>query len=32
VIRPLSRSATEEVAVGSITLDDVGDMVETSKH
>ncbi|TQR76355.1 ATPase, partial [Mycobacterium hodleri] len=27
VIRPLSRSATEEIAVGSITLDDVGDMV-----
>ncbi|CAM4148688.1 ATP-dependent zinc metalloprotease FtsH 3 [Mycobacterium basiliense] len=26
VIRPLSRSASEEVAVGSITLDDVGDM------
>lgn len=31
VIRPLSRSATEEVAVGSITLDDVGDMVETKQ-
>ncbi|GAY14744.1 AAA family ATPase [Mycobacterium sp. shizuoka-1] len=28
VIRPLSRSATEEVSVGSVTLDDVGDMVE----
>ena len=28
VIRPLSRSASEEVAVGNITLDDVGDMVE----
>ena len=27
VIRPLSRSATEEVSVGSVTLDDVGDMV-----
>ncbi|BDD84289.1 putative conserved ATPase [Tsukamurella pulmonis] len=31
VIRPVSRSATEEVAVGSITLDDVGDMVETKQ-
>jgi len=31
VIRPLSRSATEEVAVGSITLEDVGDMVETKQ-
>ncbi|MGB8407280.1 MAG: AAA family ATPase [Mycobacterium sp.] len=31
VIRPLSRSATEEVAVGSITLDDVGDMVATKQ-
>jgi transitional endoplasmic reticulum ATPase len=31
VIRPLSRSATEEVAVGAITLDDVGDMVETKQ-
>lgn len=31
VIRPLSRSATEEVSVGSITLDDVGDMVETKQ-
>ena len=31
VIRPLSRSNTEEVAVGSITLDDVGDMVETKQ-
>ncbi|TAM73077.1 AAA family ATPase [Mycobacterium sp.] len=28
VIRPLSRSATEEVSVGDITLDDVGDMAE----
>jgi transitional endoplasmic reticulum ATPase len=26
VIRPLSRSATEELTVGSVTLDDVGDM------
>ena len=31
MIRPLSRSATEEVAVGSVTLDDVGDMVETKQ-
>lgn len=31
VIRPLSRSAAEEVSVGSITLDDVGDMVETKQ-
>ena len=31
VIRPLSRSATEEVAVGAVTLDDVGDMVETKQ-
>jgi transitional endoplasmic reticulum ATPase len=31
VIRPLSRSATEEVAVGSVTLDDVGDMTETTQ-
>ena len=31
VIRPLSRSSTEEVAVGSVTLDDVGDMVETKQ-
>jgi len=31
VIRPLSRSSTEEVAVGSITLDDVGDMVATKQ-
>ena len=28
VIRPLSRSASEEVAVGDVTLDDVGDMAE----
>jgi transitional endoplasmic reticulum ATPase len=31
VIRPLSRSATEEIAVGSVTLEDVGDMVETKQ-
>jgi transitional endoplasmic reticulum ATPase len=31
VIRPLSRSATEEVAVGSVTLDDVGDMAATKQ-
>ena len=31
VIRPLSRSSTEELAVGSVTLDDVGDMVETKR-
>jgi len=31
VIRPLSRSNTEEVAVGSVTLDDVGDMIETKQ-
>ncbi|KHO25016.1 AAA family ATPase [Mycolicibacterium setense] len=31
VIRPLSRSAAEEVSVGSITLDDVGDMVQTKQ-
>ncbi|EHI12354.1 AAA family ATPase [Mycolicibacterium thermoresistibile] len=31
VIRPLSRSATEEVAVGSVTFDDVGDMAETKQ-
>lgn len=31
VIRPLSRSGTEEVSVGSVTLDDVGDMVETKQ-
>lgn len=28
VIRPLSRSAAEEVSVGDITLDDVGDMAD----
>ena len=31
IIRPLSRSATEEVAVGSVTLEDVGDMVATKQ-
>ena len=31
VIRPLSRSNTEEVSVGSVTLEDVGDMVETKQ-
>jgi transitional endoplasmic reticulum ATPase len=31
VIRPLSRSATTEVSVGSITLDDVGDMTATKQ-
>ena len=31
VIRPLSRSSTEELSVGSITLDDVGDMVTTKQ-
>ncbi|MCI4673660.1 AAA family ATPase [Candidatus Mycolicibacterium alkanivorans] len=31
VIRPLSRSATQEVSVGSVTLDDVGDMAETKQ-
>lgn len=31
VIRPLSRSATAEVSVGSVTLDDVGDMVATKQ-
>ncbi len=31
VIRPLSRSATEEISVGSVTLDDVGDMVATKQ-
>ena len=31
VIRPLSRSATEEVAVGGVTLDDVGDMAQTKQ-
>ncbi|OZD83764.1 ATPase [Rhodococcus sp. 05-339-2] len=31
VIRPLSRSGSEELAIGSLTLDDVGDMVETKQ-
>jgi transitional endoplasmic reticulum ATPase len=31
VIRPLSRSATQEVSVGSVTLDDVGDMAATKQ-
>ncbi|MCZ8382201.1 AAA family ATPase [Mycobacterium sp. CPCC 205372] len=31
VIRPLSRSSTEEVLVGSVTLEDVGDMVATKQ-
>lgn len=31
VIRPLSRSATEELSVGSVTLEDVGDMVDTKQ-
>ncbi|MET7770731.1 AAA family ATPase [Nocardia sp. NPDC005366] len=31
VIRPLSRSGTEELAIGSLALDDVGDMVETKQ-
>jgi transitional endoplasmic reticulum ATPase len=31
VIRPLSRSATEEISVGSVTLDDVGDMAATKQ-
>jgi transitional endoplasmic reticulum ATPase len=31
VIRPLSRSATEEVSVGSVMLDDVGDMSDTKQ-
>jgi transitional endoplasmic reticulum ATPase len=31
VIRPLSRSASMEVSVGSITLDDVGDMAATKQ-
>lgn len=31
VIRPLSRSAGAEIAVGSVTLDDVGDMVATKQ-
>ncbi|MEW5809532.1 MAG: AAA family ATPase [Actinomycetota bacterium] len=31
VIRPLSRSAAEEISVGSVTLEDVGDMVDTKQ-
>jgi transitional endoplasmic reticulum ATPase len=31
VIRPLSRSNTEELSVGSVTLEDVGDMVATKQ-
>lgn len=31
VIRPLSRSATEEVSVGAVTLEDVGDMADTKQ-
>jgi transitional endoplasmic reticulum ATPase len=31
VIRPLSRSGMEELAIGSLGLDDVGDMVETKQ-
>ena len=31
VIRPLSRSGTEELAIGSLALEDVGDMVETKQ-
>lgn len=31
VIRPLSRSASEEVSVGSVTLADVGDMVDAKQ-
>jgi transitional endoplasmic reticulum ATPase len=31
VIRPLSRSATEEISVGAVTLDDVGDMAVTKQ-
>ncbi|BBY34073.1 ATPase [Mycolicibacter minnesotensis] len=31
VIRPLSRSAAAEISVGSVTLDDVGDMVATKQ-
>ncbi|WP_241387608.1 AAA family ATPase [Rhodococcus sp. CH91] len=31
VIRPLSRSGTEELAIGSVSLDDVGDMAETKQ-
>jgi len=31
VVRPLSRSATEEISVGAVTLDDVGDMDVTKQ-
>lgn len=31
VIRPLSRSGSEELAIGSLSLDDVGDMTETKQ-
>jgi transitional endoplasmic reticulum ATPase len=31
VIRPLSRSASEELTVGNLTLDDVGDMAEAKQ-
>jgi len=31
VIRPLSRSATEEISLGAVTLDDVGDMTVTKQ-
>ncbi|BCQ10795.1 ATPase [Mycobacterium heckeshornense] len=31
VIRPLSRAATEEVPVGSVTIDDVGDMADAKQ-
>ncbi|MDT5350552.1 MAG: hypothetical protein QOH91_3839 [Mycobacterium sp.] len=31
VIRPLSRSGSEEINVGSVTLDDVGDMTEAKQ-
>ncbi|MGD9618837.1 MAG: AAA family ATPase [Mycolicibacterium sp.] len=31
VIRPLSRSATEELSIGSVTLEDVGDMADTKR-
>ncbi|WP_077077775.1 AAA family ATPase [Mycobacterium numidiamassiliense] len=31
VIRPLSRSASEELTVGNVTLDDVGDMIEAKQ-
>jgi transitional endoplasmic reticulum ATPase len=31
VIRPLSRSASEELTIGNVTLDDVGDMIEAKQ-